>query len=93
MKVVFSRRALNDIRSAAAFSRREFGGRVAAALEARIRAVVAQLSGAPESAPRVDQRPNVRAVSLGRYPYRLFYRVAGEEIVVLHIRHAARRDP
>jgi plasmid stabilization system protein ParE len=27
---------------------------------------------------------------VGRYPYLLFYSIAAEEVVVLHVRHAAR---
>jgi plasmid stabilization system protein ParE len=33
----------------------------------------------------------VHALWLGRYPYIVYYRVAGDEIAIVHIRHAARR--
>ncbi|HEY5827616.1 MAG TPA: type II toxin-antitoxin system RelE/ParE family toxin [Hyphomicrobiaceae bacterium] len=28
-----------------------------------------------------------------RYPYRIYYTVQGDEVVILHIRHTARRAP
>jgi hypothetical protein len=45
----------------------------------------------PEGAQRLPQRPNVRVVPLGRYPFKIFYMVVDETITILHIRHAARR--
>ncbi len=35
-------------------------------------------------------RPGVRVVPLGRYPYKIFYRVSGDAVEILHIHHAAR---
>jgi toxin ParE1/3/4 len=92
VNIVYSRRALNDLRQAAAHSRREFGDRIAVALEARIRAVIARLAEAPESAPQVEQRPGMRVAPLGRYPYRIFYRSSEGTIHILHIRHTARQN-
>jgi plasmid stabilization system protein ParE len=33
----------------------------------------------------------VRVAFSTRYPYRIYYRIGPDEIVILHIRHAARR--
>lgn len=44
----------------------------------------------PECGREVEQRPGVRVVPLIRYPFRLFYRIGGGTIEVLHIHHAAR---
>jgi toxin ParE1/3/4 len=90
MMVAFSKRALADLRNISAYSRREFGARIAAALEARIQAVIGLLRNSPLSAPKVEHRDNIRVASLGRYPYRVFYRVSEKEILILHIRHASR---
>jgi toxin ParE1/3/4 len=46
-----------------------------------------------KTAPEVGQRPGVRVAFLTPYPYELFYRIAAERIEVLHVAHAARRDP
>ncbi len=84
MKVEYSKRALADLRKVSADSRRAFGDNVAAAHEARIRAIVEQIGDAPESTPRVAQLLGVRVIPLIRYPYA----VAGEK---LRWRKAARR--
>lgn len=91
MKVEYSNRALADLRKLSAGSQATFGHRVAAALETRIRAIVEQIRQAPESAPRVEQRPGVRIVPLIRYPYKIFYRIADDTVRILHIRHTSRR--
>ena len=91
MKVEYSNRALADLRKLSAGSQATFGHRVAAALETRIRAIVEQICQAPESAPRVEQRPGVRVVPLIRYPYKVFYRIADDTVRILHIRHTSRR--
>jgi toxin ParE1/3/4 len=64
---------------------------VAPAVERRIRRVVALIARWPESARRSAGRPGVHVVPLGRYPYRIFYRVAGDTVEILHIHHAARQ--
>jgi toxin ParE1/3/4 len=92
MKVEFTNRAVGDLRKISSQSRKEFGGSVAAALELRIRKVVEQIGEAPESAPRVEQRPGMRVLPLVRYPFKIFYRIIDSDTVrIVHIRHAARR--
>jgi plasmid stabilization system protein ParE len=39
------------------------------------------------------EKPGVRRVYIRRFRYSIFYTVEGNEIVILHIRHAARRWP
>jgi hypothetical protein len=36
-----------------------------------------------------------RVIPLGNYPYQIFYTCSGDELVILHIRHSARKplDP
>jgi plasmid stabilization system protein ParE len=40
--------------------------------------------------PSVEQRREVRAVPVIRYPYRIFYVVTDDEVQILHIHHSAR---
>jgi toxin ParE1/3/4 len=61
--------------------------------ENRLRAATRRVGAWPESAPEVVERPGVRVLPLIPYPYKLFYRVAGERVEVLHIYHASRRQP
>jgi toxin ParE1/3/4 len=91
MKVEYTKRAVADLRKVSADSRRAFGDKVAAAVETRIHALAEHLRTAPESAPRVEQRSGVRVAPLIRYPYRIFYRVLGDTVRILHIRHTSRR--
>jgi toxin ParE1/3/4 len=91
MKVEFTNRAVSDLREISDYSRKQFGDRVTAALEARIRDVIADIASAPERAPAIEQRSGMRIVPLVHYPFKIFYRVAGDAVRILHIRHAARR--
>jgi toxin ParE1/3/4 len=91
MKLEFTRRAVNDLTEIAAHGRQQFGDRITAALEQRIRDVMAQIANVPESAPRVEQRPGMRVLPLVRYPFKVFYRIVGDTVRIVHIRHTARR--
>ena len=91
MKVKFTNRSVRDLREISDYSREHFGDRVTRGLEARIHDVITRIANAPQSAPRVEQRPGMRVVLLTRFPFKIFYRVAGETVTILHIRHTARR--
>ena len=91
MKVEFTKRAVNDLREIAAYSHQQFGQRVTAALEQRIRDITIQIGNAPDSSPRVEQRPGMRVLPLLRYPFKIFYRVIGDTVRIVHIRHTSRR--
>jgi toxin ParE1/3/4 len=64
----------------------------AAAFADLIDAAVARLLDHPFSAEETEIA-GVRRVYIRRFRYSLFYTAAEEEIVILHIRHAARRWP
>jgi toxin ParE1/3/4 len=89
MKVEYANQALIDLRKISADSR-AFGKIGAAAVEARIRAVVAHIAERPEAAAPIAERPSMRVVPLIRYPYKIFYRVLDDRVRILHIRHTAR---
>ena len=88
MKVVFTDEAVADLDSISNWLIGHYPT-IAPLVARRIQSVVAHLARWPESARRVIERPGVRAVPLGRYPYVIFYRVAGDTIEILHIHHAA----
>jgi len=56
MKVDYANRAIADLHKISADSRR-YGEPVTAALDARIREIVAQIAKHPDSAPRVTNDP------------------------------------
>lgn len=91
MKVVYSVRASEDLRHAAAYYRDQAGPAVAADIENRIRGLVERLSMFPLSAPVVSGRPSLRMAFLLAPPFHVFYRVRRERLEIVHIRHATRR--
>jgi plasmid stabilization system protein ParE len=90
MKVVFTEDALRDLDAIADWLVVHYPA-VAPVIERRVRNVVANIARWPESARRSASRANVRVTSLGRYPYKIFYRVADDTVEILHIHHAARQ--
>ncbi|MFB9270225.1 type II toxin-antitoxin system RelE/ParE family toxin [Bradyrhizobium erythrophlei] len=90
MKLVFSRQALADLDEIATYYSVNASPAVAAAIEHRFRSVIDRICKAPEAAPRVSGRDTVRVVTVLRYPFRIFYRVRGDTVDILHIRHTSR---
>ncbi|MGO9171079.1 MAG: type II toxin-antitoxin system RelE/ParE family toxin [Rhodomicrobium sp.] len=90
MKISYSPRAVADLASIAGYLV-ERNPRAAVTVELRIREVVDRLAEFPRMGRALAQRPAVRMMPLGRYPYILFYTAAGDELIVLHIRHGSRR--
>jgi len=93
MKVGYAPRALRDLEGISAYlvERSPSGTRnVLAAIKSTIDA----LATFPEIGPVVGREQH-RRIPVLRYPYVIFYRIAGDELLVLHIRHSARRpiDP
>jgi plasmid stabilization system protein ParE len=91
MKVVYSPRAIRDLNRIAGYYTAVAERHVAAAVGARIEHVINRLAVNPFSAQRLTKRPGVRVALVLRYPYKIFYRVSGDTIEILHIRHTARR--
>jgi toxin ParE1/3/4 len=51
---------------------------------------IAGLADWPYRAPATEEE-NVRVLFVCRYPYKIFYEVEKDSIVIHHVRHAARR--
>jgi len=51
---------------------------------------IAGLADHPYSGTKTN-KAGIYTVWISPYPYRVFYRVEGEEVVILHIRHTPRR--
>jgi toxin ParE1/3/4 len=58
----------------------------------RIERTIALIAEVPERAQLTDER-GVRKMPVRSYPYLIFYAVDGDELVILHVRHGARRPP
>jgi plasmid stabilization system protein ParE len=89
MKVRYTDEALRDLDEITLWLKSHYPG-VGAAIERRLRLVVAHIARWPESMRASAHRPGVRVATLGRFPYKIFYRVRGDTIEILHIHHAAR---
>jgi toxin ParE1/3/4 len=93
MNVVYAPRALRDLQGIAGYLEdRSSSG--AKAVLAAIQASIDSLSHFPEIGRLIDNAGHRRLPVLRR-PYVVYYRIAGDELFVLHIRHTSRRpiDP
>jgi addiction module RelE/StbE family toxin len=88
MKVRYSRRAFNDREQILDYlhARSPSGARN---VFARLEAAAVLLSKQPLAGMPTDM-PDVRVLFVGRYPYKVFYRVRGGTLEILHIRHNSR---
>ena len=93
MKVVYAPRALRDLTGIAAYlTERNPSG--AANVLGAIKSSIDTLNYFPRIGRVVDKAGH-RRVPIVRYPYIIFYRIDGDAIIILHIRHTSRRviDP
>jgi plasmid stabilization system protein ParE len=93
MNVVYAPRALRDLDSIVAYHIERNPAGAFNVLGA-IKSSIDTLSFFPQIGRLVDNAGH-RRVPVLRYPYLIFYRVAGDELLILHIRHTSRRpiDP
>jgi toxin ParE1/3/4 len=93
MNIVYAPRALRDLEAIGGYliERNPAG---AINVLGAIKSSIDTLSFFPQIGRLVDNAEH-RRVPVLRYPYLIFYRVAGDELLILHIRHTSRRpiDP
>jgi plasmid stabilization system protein ParE len=89
MKVRYTRRADSDLHQILDY----LGPRSpkgAANVLTRIGDALQKLSEQPSIGHATDVS-GVRVLFIGRYPHKIFYRLSGSQLEILHIRHTARR--
>lgn len=88
MKVRYTRPALADLSEILDYitARSPQGAR---RVQARIRAIIDLLADHPAIGTRTDDG-NIRRITTIPYQYLIFYEVAGEEVIIHAVRHAAR---
>jgi toxin ParE1/3/4 len=93
MNVAYAPRALRDLDGIAAYLTERSPDAAARVLGA-IKSSIDTLRFFPQIGRIVDNA-NHRRIPVLRYPYIIFYRIADEELFILHIRHTSRRpiDP
>jgi len=89
MIAVYAPRALRDLEEIAEYLRERSPSGAARAMTA-IKSGIDALMAFPEMCPPLDSAGHRRLPVL-RFPYVVFYRIAGDEILILHIRHTSRR--
>jgi plasmid stabilization system protein ParE len=93
MNIVYAPRALRDLEDIADYLV-ERNPRGAFNVLAAIKSSIDTLNSLPRVGRSVDGAGR-RRVPVLRYPYLIYYRIAGDELLILHIRHTSRRplDP
>lgn len=51
---------------------------------------ISRLADFPQMAPETDE-PGIHELTIVRFPYKIYYEIAGDEVWIIHIRHTARR--
>lgn len=93
MRIRYLKRATDDLIAIADYVR-EKSPLGAISIEKNIRSSVARLATFPGSGHATDD-PSIRILTVGRYPYLVFYEVRLDAVVIHHIRDARRKpiDP
>ena len=89
MKVRYSLVAIRDLEAISAY----LTPRNPAAANTVIQAIEHRISGlshSPGMGPTTTL-PGTRELTVRGYPYKVYYRVDGEEVRIIHIRHTSRR--
>jgi plasmid stabilization system protein ParE len=89
VKVVYTDPALRDLDEITAWLKQHYPA-LGRAIKRRLDVVVAHIARWPESMRFSMHRPGVRVAPLGRYPYKIFYRVHEDTIEILHVHHTSR---
>jgi toxin ParE1/3/4 len=89
MRVRYTETALHELDSIFAYIAKNSITR-ASSVVGRIEQLIGQLKEFPQMAQETDF-PSVRKFPLGRFPYFIYYVVERDEVVIIHIRHQARR--
>jgi len=89
MKVRYTPRAQADLDTVYAYLDQR-APVAAIAVKQLIERRIESLAAFPFVAPATDH-PAIRELTVVRYPFKIYYRVAGDEVHILHIRHTSRR--
>ncbi|MEA2870789.1 MAG: toxin ParE1/3/4 [Hyphomicrobiales bacterium] len=88
MKVVYTPRARDDLDTIYSYLNDRSPAAASAVLK-RIRHRIDRLADFPLMAPTTEL-VDIRGLSIVRYPYKAYYRIMGDDVVILHVRDARR---
>jgi len=92
MRVRFTKRAAGQLDRILA-ELNKINPKAARTLQRRVEEIGERIGQFPDGFQEIDERPGVRRIPMVRFPYLIFYRIVGDEAVVLRIRHGARKQP
>ena len=92
LKLRFDPQAVNDLRVIRAYLLAEAGPLIADRIRSHLRKRMESLRDNPRLGIATTE-PDIRILPTARYPYRNYYTIVPEAVVILHVRHSARRDP
>jgi plasmid stabilization system protein ParE len=91
LKVILHRRAERDLQDIHDYLLSAAGAKAADRVRVHLRRKIGLLARSPHLG-RPTSNPDIRLLAPTRYPYRVYYTLTDAAVIVLHIRHSARRD-
>lgn len=92
MKVEWSPRALRDVTEIYEYILPR-SAKGAATVMRRINATVDLIGKFPGVGRSVRAKLGIRALHIGKYPYRVYFAAEPDTVFILHVRHTSRRSP
>jgi plasmid stabilization system protein ParE len=90
MKIRYAQQALADLENISAHYR-SISPAVANSVVSEIERRIGLLEHSPMIGP-VTTRPGIHELTVIRYPYKVYYRIDDDRVLIVHIRHARRRS-
>ena len=91
MKIRFTKTAIDEVDEILSYIA-QYNPSAAVKVADAIRQAVARAAARPESSP-VVYASDVRAKLVGRFQYRVYYVVRGDELIIRNVRSARRQRP
>ncbi|MBI4724861.1 MAG: type II toxin-antitoxin system RelE/ParE family toxin [Rhodomicrobium sp.] len=92
LKLRLDVQAVNDLTAIRAYLLTEAGPATAERILSHLQKRIGTLRYNPRPGVKTTE-PDIRILPAARYPYRVYYTITSEAVVILHVRHSARSDP
>jgi toxin ParE1/3/4 len=92
LRIILHRRVQWDLQDIQSYLLQHATARAAENVRAHLQRRIRLLGDNPRIG-RPTSDPEIRILPPTRYQYRIYYAIAADAVIILHIRHTARRDP
>ena len=92
LKLRFDPQTITDLLDIRAYLLTKTDTGTAERVRAHLRLRMEKLRHNPRLGVRTSE-PDIRVLPPTRYPFRIYYTITADAVVILHVRHSARRDP